>query len=273
MEYKLVAIDMDGTLLNSKNEVSQRTKEAIIKAKEKGVHIVLATGRILKSALHYSQALGLKNPIVASNGGIMVDENRNVIYKNPMEKGAIRDLVNMAKEDDVYCHFYDESKFYSAKIVQEFLKFYNEGNSELQIEIEKFDDIDEMILNEDLNIYKFLFIDNDLDKLQRFRERISILNNINISSSWSNNIEAVAMNVSKGQALKELCRKLDISPKEVIAIGDSENDLSMLNFAGLGVAMENASDKIKKQVDYITDLNDNDGVAKVIEKFILGQEN
>lgn len=273
MKYKLIAIDMDGTLLNSQNQVSQRTKEAILRAKEKGVHVVLSTGRILSSALYYSHALGLKNPIVASNGAIVVDESSNIIYKKTLGKNSIRDLANIAKEDNIYCHFYDESSFYSNRRVQEVLDFYSEGDSELNIELKTFKDIEEITSQEDLNIYKFLFIDEDLDKLQRFRKRLSVFNNINISSSWSNNVEAMAMNVSKGQALKKLCKNLDISPQEVIAIGDSENDLSMLDFAGLSVAMGNGAEKIKENVDYITDLNDNHGVAKVIEKYILGQGN
>lgn len=269
LKYKLVAIDMDGTLLNSKNQVSERTRQAIMKAKEKGVHIIISTGRILRSALYYSQGLGLKNPIVASNGAIIVDEMSNIIYKKTIEKALVKDLVNIAKENEMYFHFYDESSFYSDMKVQEVLDFYSEGTSDLNIELKIFEDIDELTYRQDLNIYKFLFIDEDLDKLKRFRETLSLVDNINISSSWINNVEAMAPNVSKGQAIKELCKRFDVHSDQVIAIGDSENDLSMLNFAGLSVAMGNGGDKIKKQADYTTDHNDNDGVAKVIEKFIL----
>lgn len=273
MKYKLVAIDMDGTLLDSKNEVSKRTRQAIGSAREKGVHIVLSTGRILRSALYYSKGLGLMNPIIASNGAIIVDESSNIIHKKTIEKSSIRDLICIAREYNMYHHFYDESNFYSSMRVQEVLDFYNEGDSDFHIELKVFQDIEEIISKEDLNIYKFIFIDEDLDKLQSFRKRLSVVDNINISSSWSNNVEAMAMNVSKGKALKKLCKKLDVSPHEVIAIGDSENDISMLDFAGLSVAMENAAEDIKQEVDYITDTNDNHGVGKVIEKFILGQEN
>lgn len=269
MKYKLVAIDMDGTLLNNENQVSNRTNEAIIKAKEKGVHIVLSTGRILKSALYYSKKLQLNNPIISCNGAIIVDETGKIIYKKPIDSNMIKDMIKLSTEDNIYCHFYDETKFYSKMRVQEVLDFYNEGNSELNIEVEVFKDIEDIVGKKDLNIYKFLFIDEDLDKLKKFRGKLSKLNNINISSSWTNNVEAMATNVSKGEALRELCKILDINPEESIAIGDSENDLSMLNFAGLGVAMGNGEEKIKKEADYITDSNDNDGVAKVIEKFIL----
>lgn len=277
LKYKLLAIDMDGTLLDSKNQVSQRTREAIIKAKEKGVYIILSTGRILKSALYYSKDLGLNNPIIASNGGVVVDEFFSIIYKKTIDKNSIVDLINIANEDNMYYHFYDERNFYSNKRVQEVLDFYNEsdngGNSDFHIELKVFKDIKEITSNKDINIYKFLFVDEDMDKLDRFRKRLALVNNISISSSWPNNVETMSINVSKGEALKKLCKRLNIRSEEVIAIGDSENDLSMLNFAGLSVAMKNATKDIKVEVDHITDLNDNHGVAKVIEKFILEQEN
>lgn len=273
MKYKLIAIDMDGTLLNSDNNISNRTKDAIAKAKEEGVHVVLATGRILKSAVYYANQLELKNPIVASNGGIMIDEHGNVILKNPMNRKSIKEIVKLADDEKIYFHLYDESTFYSSQKVQEILDFYSEGNKAMEIDLKIFKSIDDILSSDNLNIYKFIFIDNDLDKLQSFRSKISTIDNINISSSWSNNIEAMGLNVSKGHAIKKLAKRLNINLDEVIAIGDSENDLSMLNIAGLSIAMGNGSDSIKEKVDYITDTNNNDGVAKAIEKFILGKEN
>ena len=270
MKYKLIAIDMDGTLLNSKNQVSERTKKAILKAKEKEVHIVLATGRILRSALYYSKSLSLSNPIVASNGAVIVDGASEIIHKKTLDKNSIRDLIDIGNKNNIYFHFYDESYFYSTMRVKEVLDFYNEGDSKFSIEMKLFQDIEDLISKDDFNVYKFLFVEEDLDKLQEFRNKLSSIENINISSSWRNNVEAMAINVSKGEALKKLCEKLNVKSQEVIAIGDSENDLSMLKFAGLSVAMKNGTKIIKKQADYITDSNDNHGVAKVIEKFILG---
>lgn len=260
---------MDGTLLNSENKVSERTKRAIENAKDQGIHIVISTGRILKSALHYSKALGLENPIIACNGAIIVDESQNVIYEKALGKDKVRDIANLAKIEGVYCHFYDKLSFYSCVRSEEVLKFYNEGSKEMGIDVNVFDDIEEIMEIKDLNIYKFIFIDDNGDKLQKLRSKLDKLGNINTSSSWENNIEAMGFNVSKGEALKSLCEILNIKAEEVIAIGDSENDLSMLKFAGLGVAMGNGDESIKKKSDYITDSNDEDGVAKVIEKFIL----
>lgn len=269
MRYKLVAIDMDGTLLNSNNQVSERTKMAIEKAKAQGTHIIISTGRVLKSALSYSKNLNLKNPIIACNGAIIVDENSNIIYRRPIDNRLVREIVNLSRERNIYYHFYDESQFYSHVKVDEVLQFYNEGNENTSIDINVFDDIEGITNSDELNVYKFLFIDNNKDKLLGLRSELDKLGDICTSSSWANNIEAMGLNVSKGEAVRELCIRLQIKPEEVITIGDSENDLSMLRFAGLGVAMGNGDETIKKQADYITDSNDEDGVAKVIEKFVL----
>lgn len=270
MGYKLVAIDMDGTLLNSKNQVSERTIEAINNAKKKGVHIVLSTGRILKSASYYSKSLGLRNPIIASNGALMVDGDYNIFYKKPLEMNLVKDIADLALKEKIYCHFYDETSFYSNIKIKEVLEFYNEGNESLSIDIKIYKDISEIVERDDLNIYKFLFIENNKEKLQSFRNKLQTLENINISSSWSNNVEAMKEKVSKGEALRVLSKILNINPSEIIAIGDSENDLSMLSYAGLAVAMGNGDNNVKEKASYITDSNDRDGVAKVIEKFILG---
>lgn len=272
MKYKLVAIDMDGTLLNSENKISEGTRRAIENARKQGTHIVIATGRILKSALHYSESLGLRNPLIACNGAIMVDEGHDVLYEKHIEKKNVIDIINLAKSEDVYFHFYDKSNFYSDKRVEEVLKFYNEGSKTMDIGLNIFNDTKEIIDMKDLNVYKFIFIDNNKDKLDRFREKLSKVEDINISSSWINNVEAMGQSVSKGEALRELCKKLKVKAEEVIAIGDSENDLSMLEFAGLGVAMGNGDQIVKENSDYITATNNDDGVAKVIEKYILNQE-
>lgn len=269
MKYKLVAIDMDGTLLNSEKQISERTRKAIERAKVQGTHVVICTGRILKSALYYSKSLGLNNPLIACNGALIVDETQNIIYEKPLEKEKVRQISNLANLEEIYCHFYDESNFYSNTRSEEILKFYNEGNSEVNVDVNVFNDIEEIMAMEDLNVYKFIFIDNNRDKLNNLRDKLNDLGNINTTSSWINNIEAMGPNVSKGEALKALCEILKIEHKEVIAIGDSENDLSMLKFAGLGVAMGNGDELIKEHSDHVTDSNDNDGVAKVIEKFIL----
>lgn len=276
MDYKLVAIDMDGTLLNSKNEVSERTKIAIEKAKEKGVLVVLATGRILKSALQHKRDLMINNPIVACNGAIIINEHEEIIYKKPLDKNIIEEILDIGKRNDIYYHFYDEYNLYSNILVEEVVGFYNTPTAKLkglELAINIFNEKEEILTKDDLNILKFMFIDNDLKKLSRVRKELDNMQVLNTSSSWDNNIEVMNKGVSKGEGLTYLCKKLKVDKSQVIAIGDNENDLSMLNFAGLGVAMGNSRDEIKNMSDYVTSSNNEEGVAKVIEKYILGDEN
>ena len=266
MEYKLVAIDMDGTLLNKSKAVSSKTLNALTEARKKGVHIVLSTGRILKSAERYWNELELSSPIIACNGAVISDENGNVIYKNPIGGELAKNVVEIAVKNNVYFHFYNENTLFSNIYVKEVIDYYADRDWSINYEI--FDNIDGLVKN-NINIYKFLMLDNDFNKLRVLHGELEKLNQIGLTKSGENNLEVMNNNVSKGIALDHLCGKLNIPRESVIAIGDNENDISMLQFAGLGVAMGNASDYVKSKADYVTLTNDEDGVANIIEKFIL----
>lgn len=271
MSYKLVALDMDGTLLNSKGIINDRTRQAIYEASKKGVHIVLATGRILKSAINHSMKLNLHKPIISSNGAIIVDENKDIIFSQPINSITVREIIEIGQSEDIYFHFYDADSFYSNVYIEEVLNFYNAKDSidnENEIKLIKFNNVDE-VLDKDVDVYKFLFIDEDRKKLNGLKSKLKDIEGISICKSWENNLEVMDKDVSKGNSLRYLCNKLNISAEEVIAIGDNENDISMINYAGLGVAMANGVDKVKSVADIITSSNDEDGVAKVIEKYIL----
>lgn len=270
MKYKLIAIDMDGTLLNSNNEVSERTKRAILEAGQKGVYVILATGRLLTSAIKYSYRMDLKTPIISSNGAIVIDENENIIYEKSIHKNTVEIITQLADRHNLYYHFYTKDSFYSNQYVEDVIEFYNPRGirQEDKIKFNLYKDIKEVV-DKNIEIYKFIFIDNDTKKLYKLREELKTIENVNTCSSWSNNVEVMQREVSKGNSLKYLCERLNVSREDVIAIGDNENDLSMINFAGLGVSMGNGGEKIKSIADEITSTNDEDGVAKIIEKYIL----
>lgn len=272
MDVKLIAIDMDGTLLNSNNEISSRTKNALMKAKEKGVYVVLATGRILKSAQQYADAVGLDNPIIACNGAVIIDEKKHTIYERPMDKSLARQVMELGRSYSIYNHFYDSEKFYASELVDEVMAFYNQDdsdNKENELEVVVYD-IEKAVSDKDLDIFKFIFIDDNEKDLRNLRRELEDLEGINVSSSWDNNIEVMGKGVSKGNSLEFLAKMYNISADNIIAIGDNENDLPMIEYAGLGVAMGNGAQEVLDQADFITSTNDEDGVAKVIEKFVLG---
>lgn len=272
MDIKLIAIDMDGTLLNSKNEITKKTHEILKQAKEKGVNIVLTTGRVLKSALYYSKHLGLESYVIACNGGIIVDKQTSILYKRPIPKDKMIQIMEVGKECSVYFHFYNEDTFFTNQYVKEVNDYYSSASGKFKgqdVDVHLYEDDNEIMVRTDLDIYKFLFIEPDLIKLSQVREKLSKIQGLSLSSSWGNNVEVMNNGVSKGTAISLLCDKLKISNENVMAIGDNENDLSMINFAGIGVAMENGNPLLKKTADFIAPSNEDDGVAYAIQKFVL----
>lgn len=125
MKYKLVAIDMDGTLLNSHDNISERTRYAINNAIDKGIKIVLSTGRIYLSALYYTNLIDLNSPIIACNGAIVSNHKGNeILYKSHINKDILRKIIKLAEDNNVYYHFYDLSTFYCKKGNNNFAKYY-----------------------------------------------------------------------------------------------------------------------------------------------------
>lgn len=272
MKYKLVAIDMDGTLLNSQHEISERNKKAIKDATEKGINIVITTGRIFTSAKYYAKLLGIKTPIIACNGAYIREyERNNVIYDCPMNlEDCIKVLVE-AEKNEIYYHLYDNQNFYVKELKYSSLKYFNWNNEQkpedrINIHIES--NLIQLLEMEKPKIYKIVLMDENKDKLVRFRDLIEKNKEIEIDSSWHNNLEIMNKGVSKGNALNHLCKLLGIKNSEVAAIGDNHNDISMFKYSGYSIAMGNAEEQIKNMADFVTDTNDNDGVAKAIEKIL-----
>lgn len=276
--YKLVCIDVDGTLLNSKHKLTTAVKDAIRAAYDKGVHIVIATGRMYASAAHYSDLIGLKSGIIASNGAVITQDDK-IICKRPFSfetAKSILDICDATREAPV---FYTPEIMYTAslrifllfaflvwqklfpvktKLKIVFVPFYKKR---LEI-VQKHKD----------DIIRFEIINSNSKKIEKTKLLLRKLGSLEIASSTLYNIEITAPNVSKGTAVEYIAHHYGIQREEVLCIGDSENDLTMLDFAGLGVAMGNAMPHVKERAGYITDTNDNDGVAKAINKFILGLE-
>lgn len=272
MKYKLLCTDMDGTLLNNEKMVSEETLEAIKLAHEKGAKIAITTGRIFTSAKYYGHLLGIKAPIIASNGAY-IREGDNVIYKCILGVENCKELLKIFKKHNLIPHFYTANGIFAGD-EKYTSRFYAKTNQvvpdEFKINIEQTSQWQEIFLEHSEDILKAVAIDDDLEKLKKAKEEIRNLGKYEVVSSFSNNFEVMNKNVSKGRAVKMLTEHFNVTKDEVIAIGDSENDLSMICYAGLGVAMGNGDDLVKKAAQYITDTNENDGVKKVIDKFILG---
>ncbi|CAH2212324.1 Cof-type HAD-IIB family hydrolase [Tepidibacter aestuarii] len=271
MKYKLIVTDMDGTLLSNHKEITKENKTALKKAKEMGVNVAIATGRIYTSARYYANLLGLDAPIIACNGAIIREEKtNNTLYENTMNEDACKIVANICEKFGIYYHFYNDSGFYCKELKYSSLQYskWNETQTEEnRLNIQIMDDPIEFIQNTD-NILKFVIIDDDLDKLDKVKNELDKIDNIEVSKSWHNNIEVMNKGVSKGQAVKKLAEHFGVNQDEIITFGDNFNDLSMIEYAGMGVAMGNSEDKVKKKANFITDSNDQNGVAKALNELL-----
>ncbi|WP_246637683.1 Cof-type HAD-IIB family hydrolase [Crassaminicella profunda] len=271
--YKLVVSDMDGTLLNSNNMVSENNKKAFKALLENNIHVAIATGRIYTSARVYAKHLDMVTPIIACNGAVIRNlEDDQILYESHIQKEDCLKVIHILRKHNTYFQYYSLDTFYTEKLSHSSLK-YSEWNKTLKeedrIRIDVIKDSYEQIKNSDENIYKFNVINDDNEVLNRIKKELKEIETIEVSKSWHNNLEIMNKGVSKGNAIDHLANILGVKKEEVMTFGDNENDISMLTYAGMGVAMGNAEEIVKKQADYVTATNDEDGVAKALNKFIL----
>lgn len=277
MKYKLICIDMDGTLLNKNHDISEENKVAIKEAIEKGACVAVTTGRLFTSAKYFANLIGAETPTISSNGAYIREKNGNkVIYESTLTLDQILRIYDIIKKYDLTVYFNMSDAILSDK------KLPNDHGYKLMNNlIEKEEDRIKIYEDEEIdftktlkkykrNILKAICIeDKELEKLYKAKEELKKYSDLEVVSSWNNNFEIMKSGTSKGKAVEMLAKILKIKREEIICIGDSENDLSMIKYAGLGVAMGNGTNLIKKECDYITLTNEENGVAKVIEKFIL----
>ena len=274
--YKLLCTDMDGTLLNDKKEISERNLNAIKEAHERGVKVVVCTGRMFASADFYSDLLGVKTPVIASNGAIIREKDRNeIIYRALLGKENSLKVLNTCKKYGILPNFHTPNTIFTEEInysSASYVKFNEVLPEGKKITITLVKDWEETFNKHENEILKCIAVDKDGDKIERAKGELCEQSSLEVVSSFENNFEAMNRGVSKGRAVEILAQYYNIAKEEIICIGDNENDISMIEYAGLGVAMANGEECAKKAAKYIADSNNDDGVAKVIEKFILNKK-
>lgn len=270
--YKLIGIDIDGTLLNDKHEVTPEVCEAIEEAKKQGVKIVLCTGRAISGVRQYVKKLGLNGEddfVAAFNGGIVQRTfNEETVVKIPMKFDDIKKIHQLSRKLGVSMNVFDESKMYTLN--KEINRYTVLDAYLLQIDF-AYRTLEE--LSEDMTFLKVVFVDEP-ERLAKAIDSIprEFWENYAMVKSAPFYFEFLHPEASKGNAVRKIAEMLGIKREEVMCIGDSGNDLSMIQYAGLGVAMENAMDVLKKHADYITLSNNESGVAHAIRKFILEKD-
>lgn len=275
MSYKLICIDMDGTLLDNNHMISEENKSAIIEAHNKGITIAVTTGRLFASAKFYYNLLGITGPIIASNGTYIREKDKNnFIYKSTFSTEEVKHIYEIIKRNNLSCIFYTADTALSSAEINKDHPYIQNNKSLAEEDRIKFvikENLIPVFEEFDGEILKGIAIEKNTDRkkiLFKVKEELKALDKYEVVSSGNNNFEIMKKGSSKGEAVKRLAEILGIKKEEIICIGDNENDLSMIRYAGLGVAMGNAADILKAEADYITDTNSNSGVGKAIRKFI-----
>lgn len=270
--FKLLCTDMDGTLING-GGISDRTLKAIEKAHDVGVKIALSTGRIYANGDYFAGLIKAKAPVIACNGAYIREKDKGrILHKSAIGTENCMKIISVLKDFEAYPHFYTCDSIFTKKIIHSSAA-YEKGNAILpknnQVTINIVKDWEKTLIDNGDEIIKFMLVDFEVEKIKAMREALSSIDTLELASSSNHNVEMMNKGVSKGNAVGILASYLGINRSEIICIGDHENDLSMIKYAGLGVAMGNAEDYVKQVAKYVTDTNKEDGVAKVIEKFIL----
>ncbi|MCY1569242.1 Cof-type HAD-IIB family hydrolase [Staphylococcus pettenkoferi] len=282
---KLIASDMDGTLLNASHEISEKNAEAIRYAQSLGVTVIIATGRAFYEASTPLEHSDLKVPYICLNGAEVRDESFNIISTSNLNHELVQRITTELDNEDVYYQIYTNRGIYTENPDRD-LEIYVDiaERAGQQADVEKIkhaiqDRIDNGSLKvvEDYSkiesvpgelIMKILAFDSDLEKIDRVSKRLSESNHLAISSSSRGNIEITHSDAQKGIALESIAEKLGVDMDEVMAIGDNLNDVSMLSRVGYPVAMENATDEVKAVANYLTESNEQDGVGNAIIKYL-----
>lgn len=280
---KLIASDMDGTLLNDDHMISEENLKAIRKAQEMGRHFTIVTGRDYGAVKSYLDECNLKCECILSNGAEYRDVDGNIIESVYMNKTSVKIVFDILNEANLCIQLmtnkgsYITNKESDKKAIIERFKLFNPKMTEEEvIEFVKsfhkqrgMKEIDNIykILEDDIEILKIVTFDNDEKLIARLKDKLrESTSDLAVASTFSNDIEISDIEAQKGLILAKTIKKMGIDKSEVIVLGDSFNDYSMFTEFENSYAMENAIPEIKEIAKYITDTNNNDGVAKAIYK-------
>lgn len=268
MRYKVIALDLDGTLTNSDKIITPKTKEALFEYQEQGGRIVLASGRPTRGIVPLAEELelaGYGGYILAFNGGRIINcKTEEVIYNTTLEVSVVKELEDLAREYKTNLMTYEGNYIYALDTNEPYAR---EEFRISRIPLKEVDSLSAAITGP-VNKCLMTAEPSYLAKVEQEIKQI-MGDRIGIYRSQPFFLELVPKNVDKADSLNILLKKLHMTKEDLIACGDGYNDLSMIQYAGLGVAMENGAEGVKKHADYIAPSNDEDGIAYILEKFIF----
>lgn len=289
--YKLVAIDLDGTLLNSYGEVSKATREALLEAKERGIEVVLASGRPISSTESIATDLGVDNYLISGNGSAVYDiKKQEVIYDRFLRKDQVLKIADECEKNSFFYNVYTEDEviasslnynvlFYSKEnlkkveekrthinVVQNIRRYIEESGKDKFLKITVCDE-SKFIFNSIMRKLKMIQGIDVLEVAYMSRKKIkSGTEDVEIQYYYT---EITNENVNKWTAVEFLMDKLGVQREEVVTIGDNMNDKEMIENAGLGIVMGNSNPTMKELADAVVADNNSEGVLEALNKFVL----
>ena len=270
---KLIAFDLDGTLLKDNKELTARTLDALRKASEAGIHLVPTTGRLYDGVPEEIRTLPFIRYVIGANGAEVYDAwEKKTLHRAEMDRGEIQRFFDAAENAAAIIGCYKGGKAYMGKKDMEMMEAYSPGQVLFRLMRRIYipvADLREYLLESGETVQKLMLFFADLEERRRVLEEMKTsLSDLSVSSSVINNIEVNAKEANKGAALRFLREYLNIEPEATAAFGDGSNDVTMLLEAGVGFAMENACAEAKEAADRMALSNEQEGVAWEIERLL-----
>ena len=284
--YKLAAIDLDGTMLNQYGIVTQRTKQAIERAQQRGIEVIIASGRPMDSIKAIAEEIKSEKYFISGNGAIIYDiQNDEIIYENTLKKQKTLDIIKICEENSIYYNIYKEKEIIAKNLQCNVLYYHKENlnkEEKNKTHINIVENIYDYIVDRDEKVVKITICDNNqviFNSIMRKLKEIEEIEVLEVSHMSRKIIrqgsvevpieyfytEISAQNVDKWNAIEFLKEKMQIKTEEIVAIGDNVNDKKMIENAGLGIAMGESTPVIKNVANQITGSNNEDGVAQALE--------
>ncbi len=274
MRYKLFVADMDGTLLYDNKELSDKNVQTIKKLQDAGIRFAVATGRHDSMIKCYLKHLELEVPVISCNGAIVRDPfGEQVFLSKELPREQCLKVIDVCKETNAIFHIYGHECIFGETLSHKML-YYNELNKTLPPEqrtkLVQVTDCRDVVLNGSEPLYKFLILADREKDILEIIDRLAKVEGLNVCQSMPLLCDVMKEGLSKAYALKKLAESLGIERNEIVAIGDQFNDIDLIEYAGLGIAVANAENALKEKADIVTVSNNNeDAVAEAIDNYLL----
>ncbi|MFC0189766.1 Cof-type HAD-IIB family hydrolase [Fictibacillus aquaticus] len=282
---KLIAIDMDGTLVNKQLKVTKENASAIKEAQNKGHLVVIATGRSYDEARFALSDAELHLPLICVNGAEIRSEDWDILTSVPIPHFQYEQIEAVLSKEDIYYELYTNKGTFTAnrerayEVMKDIVLTSNPEATDDDVQkaalrriklglVHVVNSYQELLDQEGIEVYKLLGFHANQEKLARAAQELNMMDELAVSSSSRHNLEITNSEAQKGVALEKFAQMHDICMKDTMAIGDNYNDVSMLERAGTSVAMGNAEEDIKKIAQYVTKTNEESGVAYAIRNFL-----